>query len=190
MLLNRVAAKAHNAIQVVDDTNTTRPLKKLNFVWAGGKLQDAVAVTDPQAGFLVGQILTFPDNLIYIVAKITDDFYHTVQIRANLELVLCNNTVTISRQMPQSNNQGGISGHVDTIVYQDLPCKVINLDSSVDKLNDVNLNKYAVYIPITKPVEVGDKLQFAHSYGVSKVEGIKEPTLGLFELAFDRDLRW
>ena len=190
MLLKKVAAKAHNSIIVTDDLGVTRPLKKLNFVWAGGTKQDTVAVADPASGFIVGRYITFPDNLLYLIAKITDDYYKEEKIRSNLELVICDNAVTISRQAVQSNNQGGISGHIDTIVYDTLPCKVINISQTTDKQDDVQLLTYAMYISSLKPLDINDKLQFAHSYNVAKAEGIRLVTPGLLEVTFDRDLRW
>lgn len=189
-MLTAVAARAHNAIQVTDSLGVVRPLKKLNYVFAGGTKQDAVAVADPQAGYQNGDTLTFPDLHIYIISKITHDYYQDTLIRANLEMVLCNNTVTISRQVVQSNNQGGVSGHVDTVLYADLPCKIIPAELEEDKAGDVYLNNYVIFLPNTKPIEVGDKLQFAHSYSVGKAEGIKLSTLGLQEISFDRDFRW
>lgn len=189
-MLNNVAAKAHNAIQVTDALGVIRPLKKLNYVFAGGVKQDAVAVADPTAGFQNGDILTFPDLHIFIVAKITHDYYKESLIRAVIEMILCNNFVTISRQVIQLNNQGGVSGHVDTILYDNLPCKIVPTSLVEDKVDDVYINKYTIFLPNTKPIEIGDKLQFAHSYNVGKAEGIRLTALGLQEVSFDRDFRW
>lgn len=190
MLLKKVAAKAHNSTVVTDDLGALKPLKKLNYVFAGGTKQDAVAVADPEAGYVNGNTITFPDNKKYIVSKITEDYYLDIKIRAVLELVLCNNTVTVVRQIVQSNNQGGVLGHVDSIIYSDLPCKIIPLELKEDKTDDVFLNSYVIYLPSYKPVEVGDKLLFGHTYIPSKVEAIKHTTLGIQEISFDRDFRW
>jgi hypothetical protein len=189
-MLLRVAAKAHNTIQVTDSLGNTKPLKKLNYLFSGGVKQDVVAVADNIAGYQVGDTLTFPDLTICIVSKIVKDYYKDTIIRVNLELILCNNSVTISRQTVQLNNQGGVSGHVDTILYTDMPCKIVPISLVEDKVNDVYLNKYTIYIPSTKPIEIGDKLQFAHSYNLGKAESVKLPTLGLQEISFDRDFRW
>ena len=189
-MIARVAAKAHNAIDVTDWLGSIKPLKKLNYVFAGGSKQDAIAVADPTAGYVESNILTFPDNKIYIVAKVTHDFFKAEVIRHTLELVLCNNTVTITRQIVQSNNQGGVLGHVDTELYANIPCKIIPAELSEDKIDDVFLNKYIVYFPSNMPIEINDKLQFAHTYSVGKAEGIKLSTLGLQEIYFDKDFRW
>lgn len=189
-LLSKVAAKAHNAIQVTDSLGNVKSLKKLNYVFAGGSKQDAVAVADPAANFQPGDVLTFPDNLIYIIARSTADYYKKEILRHELELVLCNNSITITRQVVQSNNQGGVAGHVDTPIYADMPCKIIPAELSEDKIDDVFLNKYIVYIPSVKPIEINDKLQFAHTYSVGKAEGIKRSLLGLQEVYFDKDFRW
>lgn len=190
MLLKKVAAKAHNSTIVTDDFAVQKPLKKLNYVFAGGTKQDAVAVADPEAGFVNGNTLTFPDNAKFIISKITEDYYLDVKIRAVLEMVLCNNSVTILRQTVQSNNQGGVLGHIDTPIYTDLPCKIIPLELKEDKVDDVYLNSYVIYLPSYKPIEVGDKLLFAHTYVPSKAEAIKHTTLGIQEISFDRDFRW
>jgi hypothetical protein len=189
MLLKKVAAKAHNSIQVTDNNNVTRPLKLLSNFVRQAKL-DALAVSDPEAGYQYGYTLTFPNNEKYIVSRIIEDYYRNEQIRVNIELLICNNTVTISRQVVQSNNQGGVLGHIETILYTGLACKVVPQAQLQDKLDDVFLGRYVVMIPILNPVEVGDKLQFLHTYNVAKVEGIRNTTEGLLELSFDRDLRW
>lgn len=190
MLLKKIASKAHNAIIVIDDLGASKVLKKLNFVWAGGVKQDTVAVADPEAGFSTGRYLTFPDNVVYLVSKITTDYYKEEPIRDNLELVICDNNVTVFRQTVQSNNQGGVIGRVDTVVYDLLPCKVINVNRTQDKIDDVQLLSFAVFISSLKPVSVGDKLQFAHSYNVAKVESSRLVTPGIFEVTFDREPRW
>lgn len=190
MLLKKIASKAHNAIIVIDDLGASKVLKKLNFVWAGGVKQDTVAVCDPEANFSIGRYLTFPDNDIYLVAKITRDYYKKISIRDNLELILCNNNVTVSRQTVQSNNQGGVIGRIDTVIYDLLPCKIINVARTQDKADDVQLLSYAVLISSLKPVSVGDRLQFAHSYNVAKVESSRLITPGVLEVTFDREPRW
>lgn len=189
-MLKKVAARAHNAIQVTDSLGNIKPLKKLNYVFAGGTKQAAIAVVDPDAGYENGDTLTFPDNTIYIVAKITHDYYKAEILRHTLELVLCNNAITVTRQVVMPNNQGGVAGHVDTVLYTSLPCKIFPAELSEDKTDDVYLNKYIVFIPSTKPIEINDKLQFAHTYSVGKAEAIKLSTLGLQEVYFDRDFRW
>ena len=189
-MLHKVAAKAHNSIQVTDSLGNIKPLKKLNYLFASSVRQDAIGVADPLAGYQNGDTLTFPDLDIYIVAKIINDYYKETLIRSNLELIRCNNSVTVSRQTVQLNNQGGVSGHVDTALYIDMPCKIVPVSLVEDKVNDVYLNKYAIYIPSTKPIEIGDKLQFAHSYNLGKAESIKLITIGLQEIHFDRDFRW
>lgn len=192
MLIKRVAAKAHNATLVTDELGTVRPLKLLNYLGGGTRTArlDAVAVADIEALYQNGMILTMPSNQHYIISRITEDYFKTVLIRANLELVLCNNHVTISRQIVQSNNQGGVSGHIDTILHSGIPCKVIPTSQVADKVDDVLLQTYTVMISSMKPVEIGDRLQFDTTYNVAKIEGIKMVTEGLAELIFDRDLRW
>lgn len=192
MLIKRVAAKAHNALQVTDEAAYVRPLKLLNFLGGGTRTNnlDAVAVTDVDAGYLPGMVLTFPSNEKYIVSRKIDDFFKAQLIRSNLELILANNTVTISRQVTQSNNQGGVIGHIDTIIHDSIACKVIPTTQSADKHGDVLLQSYMVLISSARPVEINDKLQFAFSYNVAKIEGIKQITEGLLQLMFDRDLRW
>jgi hypothetical protein len=189
-MLTKVAAKAHNSLTVTDELGNIKTLKKLNYVFAGGSKQDAVAVADKLAAYKNGDTLLFPDNNYYIVGKITEDFYKAEIIRNNLELILCNNRVTVSRQVVVSNNQGGVSGHADTVLYDSLPCKIIPAALEDDKTSDVYLNNYVIYLPSSKPIEIGDKLQFAHTYNIGKAEGIKLPTLGLQEISFDRDFRW
>lgn len=193
-MLKKVASKAHNSLQVTDQLATVRPLKLLNYIssMVGNKNAklDATAVADAEAGYQEGYTLTFPDNSKYIISKILYDYYNTEIIRANIEMLLCNNTVTISRQMPIINNQGGVNGHVDTIIYADLPCKIIPLSSDKDKLDDVLLNNYVIYLPILNPVEINDKLQFEHSYNIAKANGVRPVTEGIIEATFNRDTRW
>lgn len=194
MLLDKVASKAHNSINVVDQLGTTRPLKLLNHISSSvsnrhAKL-DGTAVADMQAGYQNGYSLTFPDSDVYIISRIIHDYYKGIVIRANLELILCNNIVTITRQTPQLNNQGGVIGHVDTILYDSLPCKIIPVSEDKDKQFDVLLNNYAIFIPTLNPVEVNDKLQFLHTYNVAKANGVKTVTEGLIEILFNRDERW
>ena len=191
-LIRKVAAKAHNSTKVVDSTGVTRPLKLLNFLSSGTRLNrlDAVAVSDYAAGFLEGTTILFPDNDEYIISRITQDYYKNEFIRVNMELILCNNKVTITRQVVQSNNQGGVLGHVDTIIYADVPCKVIPATAVADKVDDVLLSSYVVIIPSLAVIDINDQLQFAHTYKVGKIEGIKIVTEGAQELVFDRDLRW
>jgi hypothetical protein len=191
-MIERVAAKAHNAIQVTDELGVTRPLKLLNFLSSGTRLArlDGQAVADPIAGYLPGMILIFPNNDTYIISRVTEDYYQDSLIRVVLELVLCNNNVTITRQVAQLNSQGGVIGHVDTAIYTTVPCKVIPLSQATDKLDDVLLQTYTVIFPSSKPVEINDKLQFATNYKPAKIEGIKSTTEGVNELTFDRDLRW
>jgi hypothetical protein len=190
----RVAAKAHNALKVTDQTGTIRPLKLLNHVSSSvankhAKL-DGTAVADPDAGYQNGYTLAFPDLNHYIISRIVHEYYKEAIIRASLELILCNNTVTILRQVPVLNNQGGVKGHVDAPIYTDLPCKIIPMSEDKDKQDDVFLNNYILFLPITNPIEVNDKLQFGHSFLIAKANGVKDVSEGLIEVLFNRDTRW
>ena len=193
-MLKRVASKAHNTLKVTDQTLTDRPLKLLNHISSmvsnkNAKL-DATAVADSDAGYQVGYTLTFPDNDKYIISKILHDYYGTEVIRANLEMLLCNNLVTISRQMPVLNNQGGVKGHVDTILYDRLPCKILPLSEDKDKTDDIFLNNYVIFMSILNPIEIDDRLQFAHTYNIAKANGVKTVSEGIIEVLFNRDTRW
>jgi hypothetical protein len=193
-MLKKVASKAHNALQVTDQLATVRPLKLLNYIssMVGNKNAklDATAVADPDAGYQNGYTLLFPDMDKYIISKTLFDYYRDEIIRVNLELLLCNNTVTVSRQMPIINNQGGVNGSVNTVIYDNLACKILPLTSDKDKVDDVFLNNYAIYIPILNPVEINDKLQFEHTYNVAKANGVRQVTEGIIEVVFNRDTRW
>lgn len=190
-MIERVVSKACRQMTVRDLLNRSHDLKVLNFTSAGvstWKL-DRQCIVDTNTKIDAGEVLILADAVLLVGHK-QGDYFRGRLIRYTLDCVEANNKVTVIRQIPASNTQGGISGHTDSTIHTALPCKVGHAEDKLNRELDVDLIRYSMLVSSRYAIEINDTLIFDHGFTASKVQGITLLSSGLSEVTLSRDTRW
>lgn len=177
---------------VVDQNKITRRFKLLNTAYLGiRKLHtDQQGVANPDSGIEAGTILFLPGGERLTVSTLTADYHRGQVIRYALDLVECNNNVTVIRPTITKTPQGGIAGRTEVPLYRGVPVKIGTILQIRDTDNDATVSQFGMLMSSKFPVKQGDMLIFDSHYENAKVEGIKLNYEGIYEIAFDKDPRW
>jgi hypothetical protein len=191
-MIKRIADKAGVEMTAKDQNKITRKFKLLNTAYLGiRKLHtDQQGVARPDSGIESGTILTLANAESLIVSTSTNDYHRGEIIRFALDLVECNNFVTVTRSVVNKTSQGGIAGHTDTVLYRGVPVKIGTILQIRDTDNDASVSQFGMLLSTKFPVIQGDSLSFDKHYEDAKVEGVKLNYEGIYEITFDRDPRW